>query len=1044
MFVMQNNSYKICRFVKIFFLVFLFSGLSVYAQLEKMGASELLEEANLLLQADQYDEATPYLETYLSKFGETTDARVVAMAQDVRFKLGSIMVFQEQAEAAAPLFQDYVNHRPAPKWHEAMKLLSTSLLELGNYPTCRTISIEALAGPTNEIKATFRVQHEEEENEGYEHEKDDYEFDEYGDLVEKEEGAGTELDPSGYIRADLVILNMNLGEACVGLDLSEECIAPFLYVAEFSTDGIRKGYAIMKAIDAMISLEKFDDLTQLIPQLYRTDARYDIRVNLALMNAASSLFEIKKYDEALPLYRMILPREELINYQKKRVRELQFEAGIITAADLTDDEKVEIGVKETLFGKNYGVVEEEFWHERGEGPDVEKPRELIELEELIETLLSLPPYELDVRYRNANLYDEVNRFWEAFRLFDDLFIEAPDDPISQQAFYEASRLLFDHLEGGAEAEKRCFDYLDQYKEDLTPRQVAYLLTGYYQKSDQMPAIKSLIPYLEGFTPSPRAIVLKYECELYYMQAVADMVMLNYELAETAFMKVLVDYPGSHQEDNATYWHAMTLMFQQKYEEALPEFEAYLEKFPNGDRVASAAFQSGTCLFGMEKYDRASVRFTQVIEQHPGSRPYPDACSMRGDIYGSEGRLDEAVDDYKQAIQAANSAMDKEPARAGKQAAYATFQMAAVFEAEDRYPEIIEVVEAYMDQYGEKADIAKGIFWIGKTRINQGRVDEAIQSYLNAIVQYGTDLKQDGVDSMIAELVVVAHQRLQEQGRTKLKADLIDLLDDSTDLTLQLRLRATIATLDRKEIEFGKRLITELPDLSAAAPPVLAAICAASFELKDYSRAAEILKVFQAQFDDSEFIRPVFKLRAFDLYEAGKLDEAMVIINEAQGRYGTDYDVAWAQLMKGDIHLQQGQLDEARKDLLAVLNVIGWRGAAYAEATYRLGQVEDAAGDPRQAFGWYQRAYFQYKGYAEGYWAAEGYLASANCLKKMGLTNDVRNTYRAMLLDKYVNTLSQAEVARNVLGAEEVLELAEILSTGIKTNLTVTLDVEDGE
>jgi hypothetical protein len=102
---------------------------------------------------------------------------------------------------------------------------------------------------------------------------------------------------------------------------------------------------------------------------------------------------------------------------------------------------------------------------------------------------------------------------------------------------------------------------------------------------------------------------------------------------------------------------------------------------------------------------------------------------------------------------------------------------------------------------------------------------------------------------------------------------------------------------------------------------------------------------------------------------------------------------------------------------------------------------ELAGDPRKAFGWYQRAYFQYKGYADGRWAAEAYLASARCLQKMGRPNDVRNTYRAMLFDKYVNDLPQAEVARKALGPEEVLEIKAKINSGTETNITVTLDAE---
>jgi tetratricopeptide (TPR) repeat protein len=173
-------------------------------------------------------------------------------------------------------------------------------------------------------------------------------------------------------------------------------------------------------------------------------------------------------------------------------------------------------------------------------------------------------------------------------------------------------------------------------------------------------------------------------------------------------------------------------------------------------------------------------------------------------------------------------------------------------------------------------------------------------------------------------------------------------------------------------------------------------------------------------------------------------EALKVADETQALYGTDPSAAWAQIMKGQIELQMGDIDAARKTFLATISVRDWRGEPYAEATYYLGRTEEEAGDPRKAFGWYQRVYFLYKGYAQGYWAAEGYLASARCLLTLGLENDMRNTFRAMLFDKYVNTLPQADEARRALGAEEVLEINQMITAGIQTNLTVNIDVEAPE
>lgn len=1026
-------------------LIIVFSCLSVFSlpaisQMTEMRADEVLREADFFLNADRTSEAIPYLQEYLKRAEGSADARVLSMAQDVRFKLARVFILENKLSSASDMLQRYTAQRPALEWRDAMKFWSTSLMELGRFEECVSVTTNALSGPPADVLAEIEAAAAaaaamtDAVDNGL---PEGYEENEYGEIVKKSDpvSGGAEVHPSGYSVEDLLILNMTLGEVYCELGKNSESVPPFTYVIEHTSNETHKGYAIMQIVNALVDARDFEELTRWIPQLYRTDARYDIRVNLALMKAATALFEAKEYDNALPLYRMILPRQELISHQAEKIHALQVEAGIIPPDSAGSEHASK--VDETLFGKKYSVTGvEEFWSEQErDNPDLSKPKELIELEELVRTLQSLPPYEDEALYRNAYLYDEVSRPWEAVRFFDRVYLADPTSTLGERSFYEVIRLLLDPLDQRAEAEQRGLAYLDAEREGVVPRQVAYLLTGYYQQHEMMLEVKKLLPYIQAFVPSQDPVVLKYDCELYYMQAVADMVLLEYAQAEKGFQKVLTDFPGSHQQDNATYWHAITLLFQQKYEEAYAEFEAYSKKFPRGAWRASAAFQSGTCLFGMEKYDEALVRFTTVIETYPESTVYPDACSLRGDIYGSKGMLDEAVWDYERAIASA---------RTQAQAKYAVFQMAAVFEAEDRYDEIIAVVSDYMERYGAEADIAEGIFWIGKTKINQGRVDEAVQSYFAAIVQYGTDLEQGGVDSMIGELVKLTKVRLSATQKAQLKKEIAEVLGDTDSLTLQLRLRAMLAQINGTEIELGKQLIAELPNLDNAAPPVLAAISDASFELKDYSRAKEILDVFVRKFDESEFMRPAFKLRAFDLYGSGDYEATLKVIADAQARYGTDYDVAWAQLMKGEIHIQQGKFPEAVEDFTAVLNVTGWRGESYAEATYRLGQAEEAAGQFLKAHGWYQRAYFQYKGYAGGAWAADAYLGSARCLSRLGLTNDVRNTYRAMLFDKYVNHLPQVEQAKAALGAAETLEIAEMIATGVKTNLTITVQQEEGQ
>lgn len=1002
----------------------------------EISASGLLYEASKNLSMENYAGAVPYLEHYLERMATIDENRVVALRQAVRLKLAKIYAYMEDPFTAADYLKQYTQGVPCYKPREAWKLLALMLFESGQFEPCVDAAEMALTRPLPKGLPSQQK-------------KIDYDELSKNDMagfsarqikrIEKEaaeagEGISDKIsedvpDPEpDYTVEELVFLNTTIAEAHTELENWEASIEPYEYVIEHAVNEDRKGFAIMQLVNSLLALERFDDAKDFIVELYNTNARYDIRVNMALMSAASVMFEEARYDSALMLYRMVLPRNDIVDYQVVKMNELRRDSGLprVEIQIVTND----MGRIETLFGnKTAEVTETGNVFNAGLPP---KPEELLKLEESVGVLLSLPPYEDDVLYRTGLLFARAGRPWEAVGALDYIVALDPDSEKGQDAFVESLQVLDDPLKKYGLVEERGKQFLNTYSAGRGPRRVAYTLTGSYQKQERWKDIKTLLPVVQKFDPSDEPAILQYDCELYYMQAIADIVLLNYVSALAGFERVLNDFPESHQEENAAYWHATAQLFLKNYQDALDEFDAYAVTWTNGSWLASSVFYSGISLFGMEKYDEARVRFTQVIETWTNATVYSDACSMRGDLLASEGLLDEALLDYKTAIASARNV---------RQDTYAVFQMTSMLDLEERYDEILAAVDAYLDRNGEEADVAKAAYWTGKTKVAQGLTGEAIKAYSETIIQFGGDVLQDGVDLIISELMTL-YRRLTDEQRDGLQAVLQTALQETDNETLKLRLRVMMAEMNGTTLELGRQLNSELEDLALAPPPVLAVICDSAFEAKDYSRASEILDLFQIRYEESEFIKAPLRLRGFELFEAQQYDETLKIVEEAQARFGMDVDVVWAQLLKGRALLSKGELDSARELFRTTLAVSQWRGDAFAEATFYLGQVEEAAGNLRDAFAWYQRTYFQWRGMAGGYWAAEGYLASARCLKGLGMEVERLNTYRAMLFDKYVNTLPQTEMAREALGAQVVQEINTMIAQGLHTNVTVKLAVEE--
>ena len=92
---------------------------------------------------------------------------------------------------------------------------------------------------------------------------------------------------------------MTLAEANYAMGQWNDCIRPYKYVIEHENDSDRRGYAILQLINSFIALEKYQDAKQSIIELSHTEAKYNIRVNMALMSAATALFNVEEYDSAL-------------------------------------------------------------------------------------------------------------------------------------------------------------------------------------------------------------------------------------------------------------------------------------------------------------------------------------------------------------------------------------------------------------------------------------------------------------------------------------------------------------------------------------------------------------------------------------------------------------------------------------------------------------------------------------------------------------------------------------------------------------------------
>ena len=89
--------------------------------------------------------------------------------------------------------------------------------------------------------------------------------------------------------------NLLLGQALFRQEKWLECIDSLAYAGQESPDERTRNLCNIMQVRALVEAESWSKLFGLIPQLYRTDAKYDITLNLTLMRAGKALYEDEDY-----------------------------------------------------------------------------------------------------------------------------------------------------------------------------------------------------------------------------------------------------------------------------------------------------------------------------------------------------------------------------------------------------------------------------------------------------------------------------------------------------------------------------------------------------------------------------------------------------------------------------------------------------------------------------------------------------------------------------------------------------------------------------
>ena len=907
---------------------------SVYGQdVKSAGISELFSSANMALQQGNYQAAIPILEEVVERTSGIDQEQGRQTCQTCRFQLTRAF-FQIGAPAdALPVIEAYLENEPRDQEALMLRMQAQAYFDVQEWKKVETSAQQLLDIPK---------------------------------LSEEDEYNG----------------NLLLGQALFRQEKWLESIESLAYAGQESPDERTKNLCNIMQVRALVEAESWSKLFGLIPRLYRTDAKYDITLNLTLMRAGKARYEDEDYLNSLLLYRMVLPRDVLLGYTDSKIDRLQ---------------------KKLNSDKRIGIIETEVQKRQAEIDGLASSKQV---------LVELPAYEDEVTFRIGQIYAEIKRFWEGFVLFDKLYQQDRTSEIGEAAMLQSVLVLYDVKEI-KRAEERILTYLSEQPDGQYARTLLSLMMRDNLVKQEFADVVRLKDSMDLIPESSNIDERALQADLHYMMAFGQFQSRNYAGAEVEFGMILAEYQNSIHFNDARYYRGMTRMLQARYAEALEDFVTYRDQNGSGEHAAAALFRSGVCRFGLEEIGEAEALFSEFISTYTGDVLISEAYSMRGDIEASKestpedpNPLDRALSDYRNGIDTATAPL---------QSSYAAFQAAKAYKLEERWEEIIELMNYYLDRWEELANVAESTFWIGQAQTELGQLDEAVNAYVDTIERFGNDLLQEGVDKIILELKRVANESMSEEDQAFL-ADRIGFLSEDVmegQAVLQVRLRALEAMLSGTEDIFGQSLIADevaLTDLSPVSLGILADVLVNAAP----DRVDEVATYFIASYEDSELLWKAHRAQAELLYQEERLDELLDVIEEAQSLFGADEYMDWAQIMKAEAQFSMKDYEGAEESYNMVLGVAEWRGATYARAMIGMGNCRMEKNDLDAAHSFFQRVYLLFKGYDDGLWAAQGYIAAAETLESLGRLEEAENTLLSMMEDSYTQNHPLVEEAQQLL------------------------------
>ena len=751
--------------------------------------------------------------------------------------------------------------------------------------------------------------------------------------------------------------------ALARLERWEEAVPLLNQLLNQARDPALRGQAATLLVRAHLALDEVEQIVRLLPQLLSvSEARYEADFNIMLIHGGDTKFHANDFDSALLLYQLALTKEELLAWHDEHIAALEES---LRARNVTTDVKTATAQRTRLRTLRAGR------------------EDITRRDSFTEELL----------FRKGQTYFELNRKWEAFWTFWSIWKTLPPSEHTRQALYSAF-MLAGELNMDTRALEFGYAFIDSFGPGDFFDEVTLQLANLHLKRKEFTEAIALSQRARAMNPEHA-----YTDRLLFIAGYSLFQQGDMTAALVSFQEVREKHADSESEEGANYWIGMTHLFRQEYEQARDEFSEFCARYIGGAYFEDARFRLGVAEYGLSEFTAAREHFENFIEDFPGSVLRSEAHSFLGDIAGADGRLDDAIEQYR-LVPVHTDQM--------QQINYAAFQIGKILELQEKFAELDEFFNVYMQTYRLDGQYTEALHRMGFARKMLGDVDGMLKTYEDAIRRYAHRPDALGMDLILRDWAASYQTIRGEPPVAWLRAEMADATEKKSDAS-RLRLAWALSDLCG---EPAPESFAEA-DLRNASPAVLEWIGRISATRQpDLARTA--LEKVVEEFPESPWVEDALASWADLEASGGNTTKALSLYERLFDGYPTGAKAGLALKRAADMKVAMNRGDEAMADYLRILEIREWRGPLWPEALFQIGQLLQAQGKLQESFAYYQRVYVLYSGYPE--WAARAYLQSGLVLEKLNRRREAIATYEEMLASETMRATEPAREAGKRLAA----------------------------